>query len=299
MNRQAFRDLLNKGILLFDGGMGTQVQEKGLGVGEAPETWNIEHPDWIGEIHAAYVDEGAQAVTTNSFGGSGLKLEKSGWGDRVYQVNMQAAAVAKAAVKGKALVAGSVGPTGEFLQPLGTIEPDEMKEGFRVQIKGLLDGGADLIIIETMTDLDEAKLAISAARELGDFPIIGSMTFNPVKQGYRTMMGVDIPAAAAGMIDAGADVVGSNCGNGIEDFIGLVQEMRTVTDLPILAEANAGMPELVDGKTVFQESPEMMASHLSSLIEAGAGLVGGCCGTTPNHIRHFSDVLGEKKVTLP
>ncbi len=291
MKRQDFLNRLEEGVFLFDGGIGTQLQAKGLGVGEAPESWNVEHPEFVKEIHRQYVTTGAKAVTTNSFGGSKYKLEKVGLGDRVYQINFQAAVIARDATAGNALVAGSVGPTGEFLEPLGSVKPDEMKENFRLQVKALLDGGADLIIIETMMDLEEASLAVRAVRELGDFPVIGSMTYNPVKQGYRTMMGVDIPTAVQRLQDEGADVVGSNCGNGIEDFITIVKEIRRVTNRPILAEANAGLPELVEGKTVFKETPEMMASKLPLLLEAGANIVGGCCGTTPEHITQFLRVI--------
>ena len=293
MEKNEFLDGLKEGILLFDGGIGTQLQAKGLSVGEAPEAWNLKHPEWVKEIHKAYVDSGARVLTTNSFGGSGHKLEKTGWGDRVHEINFQAAAVARDAAGEKAWVAGSVGPTGEFLQPLGTISPTEMKEGFRLQVQALIEGGADLIIVETMSDLEEASLAVQAARETGDFPVIGSMTFNPGKQGYRTMMGVDIPSAVKRLLDEGVDVVGSNCGNGVEDFIHIVKEMRRETDKPILAEANAGLPELVDGKTVYRESPEMMASRLPELIDAGANIVGGCCGTTPEHIRRFAEMVGK------
>ena len=291
MDRSAFIDQLKEDVFLFDGGIGTQLQDKGLGVGDAPESWNLEHPEWVEEIHKNYVAVGAQAVTTNSFGGSGAKLEKAGLGDKVYAVNFQAAAIARKGASEDALVAGSVGPTGEFLEPLGTMKPEEMKSDFKVQIKALIDGGADLIIIETMTALDEILLAVEAARETGDVPVIGSMTFDPTKVGYRTMMGVDIPSAVKALVDAGVDVIGSNCGNGIDNFIDIVKEIRSETDLPVLAEANAGLPELVDGKTVFRETPEMMASKLTALIDAGANLVGGCCGTTPEHITAFKTVL--------
>ena len=295
MKRNDFLARLDEGVLLFDGGIGTQLQEKGLGVGEVPEAWNLDHPDWVKEIHRGYVEVGAEVLTTNSFGGSRYKLEKAGLGDSVYQINLQAAVIARDAAEGKAWVAGSVGPTGVFLEPLGPVSTGEMKECFRLQIKALLDGGADFIIVETMSDLEEASLAVQAVRELGDFAVIGSMTFNPGKQGYRTMMGVDISSAVERLLDEGADVVGSNCGNGIEDFIPIVEEMRKVTNKPILAEANAGVPELVEGKTVFRESPEMMALKLPQLLNAGANIVGGCCGTTPEHIRRFAKIIEEKE----
>jgi 5-methyltetrahydrofolate--homocysteine methyltransferase len=294
MNRDDFIKRVQEGILLFDGGIGTQLQAKGLKVGEVPEAWNLEHPDWVEAIHRSYVEAGAQVLTTNSFGGSRYKLEKTGLGDKMAEINRRAAAIAKEAAGGNAWVVGSVGPTGEFLQPLGTVPPEEMKEGFKLQIKSLIEGGADLIIVETMSDLEEASLAVQAARVLGDFPVIGSMTFNPVKQGYRTMMGVDIPSSVSRLLDEGADAVGSNCGNGIDDFIIIVAEMRECTDRPILAEANAGLPELVHGKTVYRETPDMMASKLDALLDAGADIVGGCCGTTPDHIRRFVEVIDKR-----
>jgi 5-methyltetrahydrofolate--homocysteine methyltransferase len=295
MQRKLFLDRLAEGIHLFDGGMGTQVQALGLHAGDPPEAWNLLHPDRIRSIHADYVSAGAQILTTNSFGGSRYKLEKAGLGDRVNRINTQAAAIAKSAAGGTVLVAGSVGPTGEFLHPLGSVRPQEMEEQFKLQIKALLDGGADLIIVETMTALEEARLAVKAARSLGDFPVIGSMTFDSTKVGYRTMMGIDIPGGINGLIEAGADVVGSNCGNGMDDFIAIVKEIRSVTEKPVLAEANAGLPELVGGKTVYRETAETMAGKLSFLIDAGADLVGGCCGTTPETIRLFAEVIAERE----
>lgn len=292
MTRKELLDRIKEGVLLFDGGIGTQLQERGLKVGEPPDGWNLTHPDCVEEIHRNYVKAGAEFLTTNSFGGSPYKLQKTGLGERVYEINFQAAAIAKRAAGEKAWVAGSIGPTGEFLEPLGTVPPIEMEEGFRLQIKGLIDGGSDLIIVETMTALEEIVLAVRAAKALCDLPVIGSMTFDPTKQGYRTMMGVDIPTAVKTLLDEGVDVVGSNCGNGMDDFISIVKEMRHVTDAPILAEANAGLPELVGGKTVYRETPELMASKLPRLIDAGANIVGGCCGTTPAHIRKFREMIG-------
>lgn len=294
MNRQNFFERISKEILLFDGAIGTQLQERGLGIGETSEGWNLTCPDRVREMHRSYLEVGAQVLTTNSFGGNRYKLEKAGLGDQIYQINLQAAAIAREAAGGKAWVAGSVGPTGEFLQPLGSVSSEEMKEVFRLQIKALLDGGADLIIVETMSAIEEACLAVQAARELGDFPVIGSMIFEAAKQGYRTMMGVDIPTGVRGLLDAGADVVASNCGNGIEGFIKIVEAMRGLTDVPILAEPNAGLPQLERGKTVYRQSPEMMASKLPLLLESGANIVGGCCGTTPEHIRRFAEVVGNR-----
>ncbi len=290
MKRNVFLSRVKENILLFDGAMGTRLFARGLKAGEVPEKLNLVHPDWVEDVHREYLEAGAGIVTTNSFGGSRYKLEKSGLKE-VYQINFHAASLARKAVEKRALVAGSVGPTGEFLTPLGKAQPEEMREGFRLQIKALMDGGADLIIIETMTALEEISLAVEAGRALGDFPIIACMTFDRGRQGFRTMMGVDIPSAVRTLVEKGADGVGSNCGHGINDFIDIVREMRPLTDTPIIAEANAGIPYLAQGKTVYPETPDDMAQKLHHLLDAGADIVGGCCGTTPEHIRKFSGII--------
>lgn len=291
MDRKVFLNRVQAEILLFDGAIGTQLQARGLNTGELPERWNLENPDAVMAVHREYVEAGAAVITTNSFGGSRLKLEKGGISTDFEKFNVQAARLAKEAAGEAALVAGSVGPTGEFLEPLGQVKPEVMKQVFQEQIEGLVKGGADLIIIETMMALDEAALAVEAARSAGAIPVIASMTFEKGKQGYRTMMGVDIPSAVKGLIERGADVVGSNCGNGIDGFIDLVKTMRSVSNSPIIAEANAGMPQLIEGRTVYNETPDMMARKLPALIGAGANIVGGCCGTTPEHIKRFRELL--------
>ncbi len=289
MKKENFYALLKKGILLFDGAMGTQLQAAGLEPGTLPESWNLSHPDAVRRIHGAYIDAGARVVTTNSFGGSRFKLDHYGLGEKVREINRQAALLAHEACSGRAFVAGSLGPTGEFLEPLGDVPPDRMKKAFAEQSEALLEGGADIIIVETMMALDEACLAVSAAAE-SDVPVIASMTFD-AGRGCRTLMGVDIPTAVSGLLEAGADAVGSNCGNGIEGFIEIIGRMREITEAPLLAEPNAGLPRLENGKTVYSETPEMMASWLPALREAGATLIGGCCGTTPEHIRLFAAEL--------
>jgi 5-methyltetrahydrofolate--homocysteine methyltransferase len=282
---------LQEEIVLFDGAIGTQVQVRGLKVGEAPEVWNLERPDAIREVHNTYIEAGAGVVTTNTFGGSRLKLDKMGLADKTREINVRGAALARETAPEEVLVAGSVGPTGDFLEPLGTVSQNEMRSVFLEQVQALLEGGADLIIVETMTALEEAMLAVEAALEAGANPVIASMTFDYGKQGFRTMMGVSVNGAVQGLESAGAHILGSNCGAGIEDFIPLIREMRSYTNLPLLAEPNAGLPRLEDGRTVYDETPEIMAGRLPDLVEAGAGIVGGCCGTTPDHIRRFRQKL--------
>ncbi|HHS12984.1 MAG TPA: hypothetical protein ENN03_04365 [bacterium] len=281
-------DAVKKGPVLMDGAIGTQVQAMGLPPGEPPERWNTERPDSIRKIHRDYLMAGARVLTTNSFGGHPIRLNRAGIQDS-YLVNFQAAALT--CISPDVWVAGSVGPCGEMIKPLGKVEPDEVFEGFKLQVRALLDGGADIILIETMTALEEALLAVEAARSLTSAPVLASMTFSATPRGFRTVMGVDIDSAVESILKAGADGVGSNCGNGIEDFIPIVRRMRGLTDKPILAEANAGMPEMVNGKTVYRQTPETMSRHIPALLEAGADLIGGCCGTTPAHIRKMKEIL--------
>lgn len=285
-----FKKMLTQKVILFDGAIGTMLQAKGLPVGEAPEKWNIVKPEKVGEVHTAYMEARCDVVTTNTFGASPHKLASAHISVDAFEMNRRAAEIAKKAVQDKAFVAGSVGPTGAMLL-MGEISEEEMLAGFSEQIRGLVDGGADVIIVETMSDLDEAKLAVKAAKESTDKAVIASMTFEKGKQGYRTMMGIDVATAVNGLTEVGADVLGTNCGAGIDQAVEIVREMRACTDLPILAEPNAGLPKLVDGKTVFEQTPEAMAKLLPDLLSTGAQIVGGCCGTTPRHIELFREVI--------
>ena len=281
---------LKNNIVLFDGGSGTELQALGLQVGDAPEKWNLDNPGPIKTVHTKYVNAGANVLTTNSFGGSPHKLKTIHLEDKAYEINKTAASIAKSAAGNNVLVAGSVGPTGVMLM-MGEISEQDMATGFEIQIKGLIDGGADLIIIETMSDLDEVKLALKAAKKLTKKPIVCSFTFEPGAKGFRTMMGVDIAAAVNIVEEYGAQIVGTNCGVGIDNAIKIVAELRAFTKLPILAEPNAGLPKLVDGKTEYLETPETMAAKIPDIVNAGANIIGGCCGTTPSHIVAFKKVI--------
>jgi len=284
-----WKDKLERsGLLLADGAWGTELAKAGLPAGEAPEAWNLQHPDRVQVVAAAYVEAGADIVLTNTFGGSRLKLRKLGLEDSVAEVNRTGAQLSRAAAGDGTLVFASVGPTGEFMAPLGPISEDEMVECFAEQIAALADGGADGILIETMTDVGEAKAALHAARDACDLPVVVSMTFDKGPKGYATMMGVKPDKAAAEMTAAGADVVGTNCGSGIVNIIDVIRIMRGVTELPLWAKPNAGLPQLVDGQTMYRETPDEMASYFAKLAEAGASIIGGCCGTTPEHIRRFA-----------
>ena len=273
-----------RGILVSDGAWGTMLQAAGLAAGDCPEEWNVSHPDAVRAVAQAYAEAGSDLVLTNTFGGSPCKLAKTGHGDFVAQFN---AAGALLSLEGapKCVVAGSVGPTGEFLAPFGEMDEEAMESVFSAQIGPMFEAGLGAVCIETFSAVEEAACAVRAARRLkADADIIVTFTFQGAPGAWNTMMGVSPAFAAETMQAAGATIVGANCGNGIEQMISITREFRQATDLPILIHANAGMPELVDGKTVFKQSPETMASHVGALVDAGAGIIGGCCGTTPAHI---------------
>ena len=279
------RDRLRAGNFVLDGAMGTQLMAR-----EATgnnELWGVEHPDELAAIHRAYIDAGADAVITDTFGGSRLKLAKAGLGERVVELNRRLAEVAKDAAGSDAFVLGDVGPTGEFIEPLGTMSEQDIVDVFREQIEALVAGGVDGIIAETMMDVQEAVCAIRAAKEVApDMPVLVSMTFEKNPHGFRTMMGVTPADGARAMADAGADVIGANCGGITPDqFLELLDELRSGADLPLLAEPNAGLPEIEDGQTVFREAPDTFARLAAEYRKRGVVALGGCCGTTPEHIQ--------------
>lgn len=280
-------------VLVSDGAMGTFLHAKGLGAGECPESWCVSHPDVVKSITASYIAAGSDIVETNSFGGSVLKLKLYGFVDRVREFNRAAAALAKEAMGAKGYVAASVGPTGHILEDEGgDTAASALYEVFREQIAALAEGGADAICVETMSSLLEAAQAIRAAREHTSLPVICTFTFEAGVKGFRTMMGVRPDRAAREAAAAGAHVVGANCGNGIANMIEITRQMRAAApDVPILIHANAGSPVVENGRTVFKETPGYMASRTRKLIEAGANIVGGCCGTTPDHIAAMAAVV--------
>jgi 5-methyltetrahydrofolate--homocysteine methyltransferase len=285
-------DIKNR-VLLSDGAWGTLLQAKGLKPGECPELWNITHRNEILDIARSYIDAGSDIIGTNSFGGSIIKLSQYGLSARVWEINEAAAAISREAAGKDKLVAGSVGPTGKMLV-MGDITEEELYNAFSEQSKALENGGADIIIIETMTAIDESALAVRAAKDNTNCTVILTMTFSKTPKGeYRTMMGASPEEMVKVAKTEGADVIGSNCGNGIADMIGIVKAIRSIdAGIPVMIQANAGMPELIDGKTVYRESPELMASYVDELVKAGSNIIGGCCGTTPEHIRKIRKALG-------
>lgn len=281
-----------RGVLVSDGAWGTFIHQKGLKSEDCPESWNLNRPEDIYEIARSYVDAGADMILTNSFGGSPFKLAPYGLESKVYEINKAAAEISRRAAGESVYVLGSVGPSGKMLM-MGDVTEEELFAGFSLQIKGLSDGGADVILMETMSDADEARIAIDAAKAVTDKEIICTFTFSLTGANeYRTMMGISPADSVAMLRDAGADIIGANCGNGTAGMIEIVKEIRSVnTEIPVLVHANAGLPVLKDGVSVFPESPDEMAGKISDLIAAGANIVGGCCGTTPDHITRIAKLV--------
>ena len=294
--KPTLKQLIAEGkTLVSDGAWGTFLQAKGMQPGECPELWNIEHPEAVLDIARSYIEAGADTIETNSFGGSSFKLEAWGLQNKVYEINKRGAEISREAAGPDKYVLGSVGPTGKILM-MGDVTEEELYEAFSVQAKGLADGGADAIVIETMTALDEAEIAVRAVRENTNCEIICTMTFDHLANGeFRTMMGVSPTEMVETLKSAGVDVLGANCSNGIEGMIAITEEIRMADkNIPILIHANAGLPVLQGSCTVFPESPEMMAEVAPRLAKAGANIIGGCCGTTPAHIHKLVEVLKNK-----
>jgi 5-methyltetrahydrofolate--homocysteine methyltransferase len=283
--------LAKKKLLLSDGAWGTMMQAQGLMGGDIPELWNAIKPEAVRSIARAYGDVGCDLVLTNTFGGSRSKLEKAGLGERVAELNEKGARLSLEGAP-DAVIAASVGPTGEFLEPVGDMTAEQMEAIFFEQFQAIFKGGVKALCIETQSSLDEAACAVLAAKKLDrSVDVICTMTFNATPGGYKTMMGVSIEQAAKGLTEAGADIVGANCGNGMAQMLTIAAEFKKHTDTPILIHANAGMPQLVDGKTTFKETPADMGRQTKQLVAAGASIIGGCCGTTPQHIAAIKAAL--------
>ncbi len=274
--------LMKKGTVITDGAWGTELMNRGLKKRECPEFWNLEHPDRVAEIPGSYVEAGSQVVLTNTFGANRFILEKHRLADKVREINAAGVKISKKAAGDKANVFASLGPSGKLIV-MKQVSADELEDAFTEQAEAIAEAGADAIVIETMIDISEALAAILAAKKTG-LPVIANMVFDSGTDKDRTMMGNPPEEVVEKFAAAGVDVIGSNCGKGIEGFVPICKRMRAVTDLPLWIKANAGMPEIIKGETVYHTTPDQFAAFVPELINAGANFIGGCCGTNPDFI---------------
>ncbi len=285
-------DLLSsKRRLVSDGAVGTELAKHGIEPGDCPELLNVEQPDLIRAVGRSYVEAGSDIILTNTFGGSPYKLARYALENRLDELNEAGVRRAVEAAGGKADVYASIGPTGEFLEPLGTVAEIEMIKAFGRQVRAMLAAGPQGFLIETMSDLGEAICAIKAVQEHTDMSVVCSMTFDRGERGFATMMGVTPERAIDVLEETRVAAVGANCSTGVADLIEVCRTMGARSCLPLWMKPNAGMPQLLEGKTVYRESPEDMASHIPDLLNAGAYIVGGCCGTAPDHIRKIREAV--------
>ncbi len=279
-------------ILVSDGAIGSVLLSRGLPKVPCPESYNMSHTGVLTDIAKEYLEAGAEIIQTNTFGASPLKLKDYSLDEKTDTINRIAVEAVKSAVADKAYISGSCGPSGKMLKPYGDIEPEEMYENFHRQITSLISAGVDVICIETMTDINEALSAIKAAKNISSaIPVMATMTFDPTPRGFFTIMGTDIPTAVKMLSNAGADVIGSNCGNGIGNMIKIAEDFKAETEIPVIIQSNAGLPELKHGKIIYSETPEFMAEKAMELAELDVSIIGGCCGTTPAHIRAIRDKI--------
>ncbi len=275
--------LNNGGPLVLDGAWGTELQSRGMKSGINPDTWNLDEPEKVFEVARAYVDAGSQIILTNTFRANRIAFAGRPEADHVVDINKAGVEISKRAAGDKAKVFASIGPSGKFLA-MGDITKEQLQDNFTEQAQAQAAAGADAIVIETMGDTEEAAIAIAAAKATG-LPVVGCMVFDSGKNKDRTMMGATAEQVATAITKAGADVVGANCGNGIEGYIPICAQLSAATELPIWIKANAGIPDLVGREIVYRTTPEEFVGHLPALIEAGASFIGGCCGTSPAFIR--------------
>ncbi len=269
---------LSDGLLIADGAWGTELQARGLAPGASPDTWNLTHPEHVEAVAGGYVEAGSQVILTNTFRANAIAMD----GD-LEAINLAGVAISKRAAAGKALVFASIGPTGKMLMS-GEVSKEQVYAAFAAQAATLAEAGADALLIETMSDIDEALLAVAAAKNTG-LPVIASFAFDSGKNKDRTMMGTTPEAVAAAMLDAGADAVGANCGVGVEHAANICRRLRGACDLPVWIKPNAGLPRLDGSNISYDTSPQFFASHYAALRNAGASFLGGCCGSTPDFIR--------------
>lgn len=283
------QELVAMAPVLTDGAWGTQLQARGLASGEFPDSWNLTHPDRVQEVARAYVEAGSRIILTNTFGANRLRLAECGLENQLEEINGRGVEISLAAATGRAAVFASVGPTGKMLLS-GEVTVAELEKVFSEQTRALAQAGADAIVVETMSDLDEARAALRAAKTTG-LPVVACMVFDSGKEKDRTMMGSTPEQVAQALTAEGADVVGANCGQGIAGFVAICRRLKSATDRPIWVKANAGLPEMMGGRPVYRTTPAEFAAHAGPLRAAGASFLGGCCGTNPDFIRALAAEL--------
>ncbi|MBW2543925.1 MAG: homocysteine S-methyltransferase family protein [Deltaproteobacteria bacterium] len=283
--------LIAKGPVVTDGAWGTEIQKRGLKTGENPESWNLSHPELVEEVPKLYVDAGSQIILTNTFGANKFIQEKYGLGDQIAALNKAGVEISKRAAGDKTCVFASIGPSGKMLL-LEEVSEADLQRAFEEQAGAISEAGVDGIVIETMTDINEALIAINVAKQTG-LPVVASMVFGAGKDKDRTMMGATPEEVVEKFTEAGVDIIGANCGQGIEDFIPVCRRMKSITNLPLWMKPNAGLPEVVDGKTVYNTTAQDFAEAVPKLVEAGACFIGGCCGTGPEFIKKIAETVGK------
>lgn len=296
MARISLKDRIAQGVFLLDGAMGTELFARGIEAGTCNDYLNIDSPDVILDIHRSYLQAGSDAVLTNTFGANKYALARHGLAEKVEEINTAAAEIARRAAGDEKYVLGDIGPSGDFLEPLGNLKPEELKDAFAEQAGSLAAGGVDGFIIQTMTALDEAAIAVEAVKSVaGDnLPVFVLLAYDPAGEDFKTMMGID-PAAAVGRITAlGIDGIGFNCGSlTLDQYVKLARVYASEVEgkTALLAEPNAGRPELIEDKAVYKVTPEEFAQAAKEIHSAGFNIIGGCCGTTPEHIKAVAERL--------
>jgi 5-methyltetrahydrofolate--homocysteine methyltransferase len=296
--RANLREEIKKGLFLLDGAMGTQLIARGINVGKCNDYLNIESPDIISEIHTAYLQAGSDAVTTNTFSANQYALTRHGMAQEAVEINKAGVKIARQAAGKEHYVFGDIGPTGDFLEPLGQLRPAECKEAYVQQAEALLTEGVDGLIIETVTALDEMVLIIQAVKSVcGDLPVFASMSFDKTGDDFKTMMGVGVEAMVTTIIPLGIDAIGFNCGTAtLDEYVELADKLFSAVrklseDVLVFTQPNAGKPELVDGKAVYKVTPEAFAEAAGKIYSTGINIIGGCCGTSPEHIKALADKI--------
>lgn len=290
-DKKPILDLLQEQIVILDGAMGSLLMDQGLPAGTPPEIWNGSNSDKIKKIHKMYFKAGSNVVLTNTFGGSGLKLGAYKHGNNIEEYNHKAVSIALEACPENGYVAGDIGPSGAFLPPVGDITIIDFESNYLEQMQVLADAGVDLFFIETMVDLREAEAAVKAAKNVSQLPVFVSMTYKKTKRGFFTIMGNSVEQCVDSLQKLGVDAIGANCTIGSDDMIDLIQELNQLTELPIIAKPNAGLPQLINGETIYPTKSKDFAKDISKIVENNARIVGGCCGTDPAFIEKIAQMV--------